>query len=390
MLKIIAADEGTTPSRAWVEAAWRAAPNIHPTWWREHLGITHSKLICDVRGGLADDLPHGVNVLLTEGQHTNVSEGVIKLAVVQDAHAKAYADVVLWQPPEGADDAMRLAACIALEVRVMRGESVAYGVSDAWLGSPMQTCSLSDWLAIAAQAAEQVWGRKKRPALRAFVLNFDVLNTAPLFYPSSTHKGQQVPLLEQAVQMGLWVLAEPVRLPDDTAQTQALQALSTLAEAEAELHKALHGQWPHMQGKPVFAVLPYLQQSSTPWYHPLDAAVWRQHIWPQMDAMFTMQNDAHYAAWHRAWHALLPYLNTIAAIAAHRAIESVMENQAQVLSAEFASHPLMHQHIALCASVPGVGGVVVPETLNTKALCALPDMPDIWPFFTNSAHHATR
>jgi hypothetical protein len=360
---------------------------LHPSWWRENLGFTHSKFIYDARAGFAAPLPQGINVVLTNGHAAPLAEGVVHVAVLEDYTTPVPADVRLWQPPVQATDEECIAALVVLETHVMHGAYVAYGLADFTLGSPTQRRSLQAWLGFAERAAEHVWGRKKRPALRALLVSFDVMATAPLFYPSSENKGQSVPLLEHAAQLGLWVMAEPCWPTHETAQTKALQTLARVAEAEIAVHQALQGQWPHISGKPLFAVLPFLQRGAAPWQHPTEARVWRHTVWPMLVQAFIgvapQLPVAIYTAWQEAWACLVPQLEDLAACAATTRIEACIVQQAQALPADLKQHPLTLQHGAVCAAVPGIGGVVVPPLLACALLHSLPDIADIGPFFAH-------
>lgn len=381
MLKIIEAQPSSNPSRAWVEAAWRENPAISPSWWRENLGFTHSKFICDARDAAEVTLPEGVNVVLSGGQDLALPEGIVQLAMVSDATQPCAADVVLWQPPVAADDATCIAAFTVLEQRVRMGELVAYGLDEPLLGHMGQLRPLHAWLALAEQAAEAVWGRKKRPALRVLYTRVDALATAPLLWPSTLLKGQTVPLLEHAVHLGLWVLALPCSRQRGEAPHHALAALAQVAEAEVALHAELQGQWPHVAGQPVFMVLPALQQGHAPWRHPVHAVQWQRSAWPALqNAMQSLEGEAA-QIWRENWQVLHPLVPDLANSAAAQALPLLMRARQQHLPKPFWGLGMEAQHLMLCVAMPGVGGVVVAEDVDTRPVLGVADCPDIGGFF---------
>jgi hypothetical protein len=380
MLKIIAADAAPPPTRAWAEDAWRQNPNLHPSWWRENLGFTHSKLIVDARHGVALPLPAGVNCVLTAGQTGAWAEGVLRVAVCSALHTPLHADVVVWQPAYPCTTAQAVAALVWLEEQVRQGVLAAYGVAEPLLGTPQQMFALHEWLAFAAEAAAQVWGRPKRPMLRVLLVPFDVFNTAPLFYPSSLYKEARVALLEHAAALSLWVIADPT--PLGIPSPAALQALEAVAHAEATLHDALQGQWPHVQGQPVFAVLPALQQGVAPWQHTTAVDAWQRQVWPIMRDTFSSLGTPQAKALLQAWHEAMPFLHALADAAASTQISHILAQQKQHLAAEFQQQGLVHQQLAVCAAVAGVGGVVFDAVHDLTPLQKMPDIADIGPFFT--------
>ena len=381
MLKIIEAQPSSNPSRAWVEAAWRENPAISPSWWRENLGFTHSKFMCDARDAADIMLPEGLNVVLTRGQALSLPEGIVQVAVVSAATQPCAADVVLWQPSVAADDATCIEAFTALEQRVRKGELVAYGLDEPLLGHIGQLRPLHAWLALAEQAAEAVWGRKKRPALRVLYTRVDALATAPLLWPSSLLKGQTVPLLEHAVHLGLWVLALPCSGQGGEAPHHALAALAQVAEAEVALHAELQGQWPHVAGQPVFMVLPTLQQGQAPWRHPVHAVQWQRSAWPALqNAMKNLEGEAA-QIWRENWQVLHPLVPDLANSAAAQALPWLMRARQQHLPQPFWGLEMDAQHLMLCAAMPGVGGVVVAEAVDTRPMLGVADCPDIGGFF---------
>jgi hypothetical protein len=382
MLKIIEAEATATPSRQWAEAAWRANPRIAPNWWRENLGFTHSKVVLDAREAPSTALPEGVNVVLTAGAPGAWAAGVICVAVTPNPTA-AQAQVVLWQVPDQVTPQEATEQLLRLEQRVSSGEIEAYGVADDTLGTAAQRWGLNTWLSLAATAAEAVWGRKKRPALKALLVPFDGVASAPLLLPSTELKGQSVPLLEQAAHLNIWVLAHPMGLKPVMAPAEVLQALTDLAQAEVQLHVGLKGQWPHIMGQPVFSVLQPLQHGQAPWPHPCMVKPWQNLAWPALTQAFhTYGTTPAGAAWVAAWQRVYPLMTTLAHAASRTTVEALMHQRLGHALPVTAGLDVTHSHIHLLGSVPGIGGVVVPIGCDVQALLSVPDIADVGGFFS--------
>jgi hypothetical protein len=374
VLTIIDANATPSPSRAYAEAAWRANPSISPSWWRENLGYTHSKLAYDGRAvRLAPRaLEQGVNLVLATPatMPQGAPDGVVTLLQSAELHAPAE---VLLLPTAGFDDDALLAALVVLERRVANGTLQAYGVADEGLASPRPPRPLHQLLALATQAAEQAWGRKKRPSLRVVLAPLDVLDWQLLLTPNTRHKDEAVSALELAARLGLWVLVAPRVQPTATASAAALAALTTLAEAEARLHQQLRGQWPHVAGQPLFSALKLLQAGHAPWPTPAMASVWRTEVWPQLRQQWALWPEA--SPLLAQWQVTLPWVAELAAAAAAPlAAQAIAQWQ---LPAPWAALSATLQQLAVLASVPGVGAVLTPPTADIGPLLSLPDYPDV-------------
>jgi hypothetical protein len=369
-------DENATPhpSRAFAEAAWRQAPQLSPSWWRENLGLTHSKIVLDGRQALvpAAAWPFGVNVVLAtpETQPPHLPAGVT--ALIETPEVQTPADFLLYRPATLQEEAV-LADLHVLETRVAQGTLQAYGLATDDLASPTPMRPLHDWLTLAATAAEQAWGRKKRPALKILLAPLDVLDWTLLCAHTTQHRETAVSPLELAARLGLWVLVAPRAVPGTTASPLSLQALGLLAEAEATWHAQQQGQWPHLAGQPVFSVLKLLQAGQPPWPTPQAAALWQQQVWPPLAKV--LANFPNASPLRAQWYATLPYVPELARAAAAPVVLAALQRLA--LPAPWAALPPELQQVALLASVPGVGAVVVPPGLACQPLLALPDYPDI-------------
>ncbi len=377
VLTILSAEALPHPSRSFAEAAWRQNPAIAASWWRENLGFTHSKVVLDARGQAAlPQLPEGVNVLLGSAPWpTSLPEGVVGLLVTPNVNAPA--DIVLLPLTEAMQTHELLAALTELEQRVMQGTLQAYGVAAPCVAEPDTRWPLHAVLAVAQQAAMAAWGRPKRPAIRVLLAPLDVLDLSLLFNANTLHKEARVSPLELAARLGWWVLVVPQAQPQATAcastMQAALAALTQVAEAEARLHQTLHGQWPHLAGQPMFMALQALQAGHAPWPTPLIAQRFVRHIWPVLEE--ALQGLPSAEPLRQAWDALLPNLGTLAVAAAALPAQQALQRLA--LPAPWGALPPMAQQVALLASIPGVGGVLVPPTLDTTPLLALPDIADV-------------
>lgn len=382
MLTIIDANATPSPSRAYAEAAWRANPQISPSWWRENLGYTHSKLAYDGRSvRLAPRLvAQGVNLAVATPATAPLGAPAGVVSLLQSADPHTPATVLLLPTTEVTDEAL-LAALVVLEQRVANGTLQAYGVADEGLASRIPLRPLHQLLALATQAAEQVWGRKKRANLRVLLAPLDVLDWHLLLSPTTKHKDEPVSTLELATRLGLWVLVAPRVHPSATASAAALAALATLAEAEARVHQQLQGQWPHVAGQPLFSVLKLLQAGQPPWRTPAVAAAWRADVWPLL--------RQHWAQWPEAspllaqWQAILPLIPELAAAAAAPLAQQAL--QQWHLPAPWGSLSPTLQQLAVLASVPGVGAVLTPATIDVAPLMGLPDYPDVGALLTQPA-----
>ena len=355
-------------SRAFVEAAWRNNPAISPSWWRESLGYSHSKVI-----SAATALPAGVNAQLITKSSVN-QPGIVQWGCGPHP-AETFGDIFIWQPAQPFNPTSVTTAFQQLERHVLQGRIAGYGIAF----NHQITQPLHEWLNLAATAAEQIHQRKKRSALRALLCTADVLHLDILFTPSTHYKQNPVPLLELAARLGLWVTVQPTVWPSDAPPPPtAAAALIQLAEAEQALHQQLQGQWPHQQGKPLFAVLPALLQGQAPWPTPQSATLWLHDVWPSLQtALRELPTSPARETYLHAWQQALPHVETLALHAGQQAALRAMTQLAPKLPATMQSLTPQQQHAMLLAALPGVSSVLTPNSVDVTPLLALPDIPDI-------------
>jgi len=135
----------------------------------------------------------------------------------------------------------------------------------------------------------------------------------------------------------------------------------------------------------LFAVLPALQQGRPPWLHPTEAQAWLGHAWPALEAVLEDFGTPEGLHWAACWRALAPEVQILAQQAGAAAGQAVLVQRAAFLPSPLAGISGELRHIAVCAAVPGVGGVVVPMGLDIRPLHPLADVADIGPFFTGAA-----
>lgn len=384
-----AADDPRSASKRYADALWQAHPRTSPDWWREAHGHTVGKLALDWRDSLSapQALQQGCNLVLASAQswpqvHATLQahpqpEACVSLLFQPDAALPAVLpNVLVWSPPSLPDTATRQATLTRLEDAVRQGHLEAYGVLFPASGS----LPLHNWLEEAATAAQTVWSRKKRPALRWLALEQDLLNLDHLTAPGTRHRDEAVSTLELAARLGLAAVVLPQVLPAAAEPPPAaLQALVALAQTEAALNEALGG-WPHVDNKPLFSVLAALGKGYTPWPTPYVWQAWHAQVWPQVHRVWQGWQGSCgqlVQAYRHAWQGLLPH----GASLAHAAAQPVL---AQVLANLRPRVPKAWQHaddavllLTLLTALPAVTAVAVPCLPSLALLRDAPGLPDV-------------
>lgn len=166
-------------------------------------------------------------------------------------------------------------AFVFLEEKVKEGVIGFYGVSSNSLGvvkDQHDHIDLSRLFEAAQTAAQQVWGRKKRPAFRCVQLPINLMELGALHAENNTAKtfegDEAVSVLELASRMHLTVLANrPLnafpgsggvfRLAEglhETDRENVERLFDAVKESETALHKVLDG-WPQVDGSPLFSFM---------------------------------------------------------------------------------------------------------------------------------------
>ena len=235
--RIEIADRGVTAlgetTKGYADSCWQEQPTISPDAWRLWEGLTVNKAAFFVtRQHTLQDLAGAYEVgmnwwCIAPGAEAIVAdffskqEAIVRQQIVvtllwawQPEEAMPALDgsdaVLLVWPEEGGDVVSLADAFTELESAVQTGALVAYGFAcEALGGMSLQSTdfSFSDVYIIAQQAAEKVWQRKKRPALRLLGVPLNVLELQAIYAPYMEHKGVAVSVLEWAVHMNIGVLA---------------------------------------------------------------------------------------------------------------------------------------------------------------------------------------
>ncbi len=366
----------TPPTRLYAENRWRDNPGLHPTWWREVLGLTASKFTLDWRHqiGDAEALLAGVNALLLSAPTLPHARACAANAGLDWDHLVSLLvvdHVVVGQTPPATAVFVEASAAtfddyVAAEQGVRDGLYVFYGLmcrADTPLGPLRDT---------AARAAAQVWGRAKRPALRAAAFPFDLASPAALLAPLQPHKEEHLSLLELGARLGWYMLALPTVWPSQADRLgDALAALGALAQAEQQVMQVLGG-WPHHHGRPVFSVLDHLRHGTPPWPTPLAGQLWHTSVFPHLEEVFQQVLANHPAV--RA-----PYCEALAQLGPHTPLLALAPHMAPL----GLNTPAADAHMAaLLAAVPGLSGVTLPSWTPFAHLTTHPDPADIAPWFT--------
>ncbi len=386
VLTIIDSPE-TSPTRAYAERCWQNDPRIHPAWWREILGMTAAKLVLDWRHSVytPECLCDGFNTLLLrpttlplaadaiEDNGLNWHE-IVTLLVV-DAWPEKFdvwptALVLDVSPYRTPDEAMPF--IVAAETAVRDGLIAFYGVAHPDLSSPHPIWPLHIWITAAEEAAQQVWGRKKRSGLRMVLLMLDMAHPSALLMPTTQHKHETVSTMELAARLGWYVLAAPGAWFIPALMEHPLSALCALAEAETQLIQKLGG-WPQTSGKPWFSGLRALQLGQTPWPTYAAGLAWQYHVFPNLFnylEQLTTTFPAHYSV-------IQNYRQCLSAIAPHAPFLGGLH--ALTRHPYFAPYP--HDNLLLAqtlAATPGVGGTLIPQIEFFTNMKYINDLPDVY------------
>lgn len=387
-----AEDDSRSPSKIYADACWAANPRLSPTWWSEALGHTVGKLALDWRTRVHQ--PHylatGCNLVLaspqtwpqtcTELAAAPAPQSFVTILVTPHPgvpNALPSPHFLVWQPQSGPDASQ--SELQALEGLVKSGEIEAYGLQLAdSIAHPLHL-----WLDAAAEAANTVYGRRKRPALRLLMAGLDLLDLTLLTAPVTQHKTESVSTLELAARLALPVIITTSLLPDEAAATPpaaALQVLTDVAQAENALNQALGG-WPQQNGQQLFSVLAHLAQGQAPWPTPALWHAWQAHLWPQLQTQWnTLANPAsrslisHYLL---TLGAVQPYGEVLAVAAAQPLLLHFLAGIASRLPQSWQGADSLALATGLLASMPGVTSLALATSFNPAPLQQLGTLPDL-------------
>lgn len=401
MLHIHHADD-VVPSKAYADACWRADPRISPDSWREMLGVTVGKLALDWREEVTQpqELTRGANLILTTpATHAAAAQAVaqymedpaaaVTVLVTPQPHTlpEQPAMFVVWAAPEDVDEAAALAALTQLEQHARSGAILAYGIHHPAMAEAGTPWPLHRWLEIATAAAEAAWGRKKRPALRLLLAEFDLLNPALLTTANTQSlaggKTEVVTPLELAARRGFAVIAVAPAMPSTVPpQPQALAALAAVAQAEQALLNHLGGQWPSQQGRPLFSVLAALTEGASPWPTPHHWQGWLRHVHPRLAAAWgTLSPSPELGslinAYLDAFTPLLPLANHLALTTAQPHIHHILTHLRTHLPTTWQKTPDAALAAAILTSVPGITALAAHPLPTLAPTLHLPVHPDI-------------
>lgn len=378
MLHIHHEESDQTPTKAYADACWAENPRLSPDWWRELLGQTLGKIALDWRKTIANTscLSSGCNLVLATPQTwpqvlLHLTPAVVSV-LVTDNLAQVTQPFPTWLVYQGEERN----ALTQLETWVKEGQLEAYGIV---LGSK----PLHLWLEAAAYAAQTVWGRKKRPALKIVLASMDLLDRALLHDLTTFHKDEPVSALELAARLSLAVIVTPSVLPQEKEpSTEVLQTLTQAAQAEHALHEHLEG-WPTLQNQQLFSLLAPLSLGQAPWPTPQHWQGWKIHLWPQLQTQWqsldNSQNTILITGYLRALQSLLPYGEELSATAAQPLLTHILNTLAPRLPHAWQLQEPLAQNLALLTSIPGIGVVAVAQAFNPSPLQQLGGISDIAP-----------
>lgn len=390
---VIITDDPRAPSKQYADSLWQAHPRISPDWWREALGHTVGKLALDARQPAAvltseHALAEGCNLVVASSATWPLGcKGVASqpqpdafttLLYVEDIVLPQKAPhFVIWSPHDLPDATARQHALAALENAVQQGRIEAYGIHLGAGGS----LPLHQWLEEAATAAQTVWSRKKRPALRWVVVEQDLLNLSHVIHPATLHRDEAVSTLELASRLGLAVLLLPQVLPASAEPSRAaLEALVHVAQTESDLNETLGG-WPHAEGRPLFSVLASLGQGYTPWPTPYVWQAWRAQVWPHVQATWQAladaRQDARMTAYLAALEKLLPYGENLSVAAAQPVLAHVVAGLRSHMPPHWQGQPDIQLVLGVLASLPAVTAVAVADMPPLALLRDAAGLPDV-------------
>jgi hypothetical protein len=226
-------------TKKYADECWAAQPEISPDSWRVWEGLTLGKVTPLISAGtMQEDLDffyaNGMNGwLVTPGGIESVQGWVQSQA--QDVRSRVVLvglwpwrngtdvpsiDPVVWDavmlvwPEESPDMAALLHAFSQLEVAVRNGVLPFYGfAAEGWKlkESALHFLSAGDVLARAREAAQQAWGRRKRPALRLAGVPINLLELGALHHDNTALQNpggeEKAPVLEVLARAGIGVIA---------------------------------------------------------------------------------------------------------------------------------------------------------------------------------------
>lgn len=391
MLHIIGPEEELSPTRAYACQAWKENPHIVPSWWREMLGHTVSKIALDAREHPPrQNLPgQGVNlVLTTPATHAEVAEilrqtgnpqACVSICFTPQPLAAPETTFVLWEAPPETTDAEALATLTGLE---KTGQP--YGLFDPSLTHPATGRPLHRWLELAAEAAMAAHGRRKRPGLRLLAVEIDLLNLAAITVTNTRHKEETVSALELAARLNLAVIGLPLTTPVKAPPPpEALQALMELAAAEQTLHQTLGG-WPVVEDKPLFSVLAQMTQGVPPWPTPHHWKHWERHLWPLMERFLAAQASPQAGDLRQRGQNMGAWGHLLANFAARKALESRLASLAEHVPTSLAEMSAQTRQTVILSTIPGLAALACPPNASIQDIQKERDFPDLGILFTSA------
>lgn len=400
MLHIHHDDDAQHPSKAYADACWAANLSLSPDWWREALGYTVGKLALDWRTAISqpEHLATGSNLILvsvatwpevsallaaTPSPHAYM---VVLITSTLDALPANLPAFVIWQPTSPTPE-NRQQALVQLEDLAKTGQIEAYGIS---MPDPV-THPLHLWLEDAAIAANTVWARRKRPALRLIHGNLDLLDLSLLTEPATLHKTETVSTLELAARLSLTLLITASALPLEAAPTtEALDHLTQIATIEHEINQRLNG-WPSINGQPLFSVLSHLAQGLTPWPNLVIWQSWQAHVWPQLQTQWgelsKQGNTLLIKEYLQILQAFLPYGPSLAAAASAPLAAEIIQKLAPHFPSIWKDTGPATQTYALLTSIPAVTAICLANPFNPQPLHQRPNLADVGAILLEKAPH---
>ncbi|MFZ2587490.1 MAG: hypothetical protein WAZ18_05170 [Alphaproteobacteria bacterium] len=194
--------ESTDPTQTFAHTAWKENPRLSPSSYRSAQGLTLSKLTYDARISLEhwpQAIASGCNIILlsatTAPNLTHKPEGTLAVLETLNPHTIPEGIDILLTPPN--PDAYE-----PLEQAVKDGHILFYGL----------TCTgwedINAHLIMAEAAAHTVWGRRKRPELKALMVPFNLAEQHAAREATTTHGTEPVSPLELAARRSMLVLAD--------------------------------------------------------------------------------------------------------------------------------------------------------------------------------------
>lgn len=372
-----------SPSKLYADTCWATNPRLSPDWWREALGHTVGKLALDWRTHITqpEHLLTGCNLVLASDttwpavaaalNRTPAADAYVTILITPDPHRlpPPHPRLLVWNAPDTTPE-HRLTTLIHLENKVKNGDIEAYGIVPG--NHPLHL-----WLEEAAESAQTVYQRRKRPALRLLVAPFDLLDLTLLTHENTTHKSEPVSTLELAARLGLAVIALAPSLPQEAEIPESIQVLTSAAEAENTLNHTLGG-WPQIHGQPLFSLLAHLAHGQTPWPTPHHWHNWLTHVWPTLQTHWhSLPPSPAITTYLAALTNLLPHGSVLALASAQPHLYKVLEDLHPRFPAPYQSQSPLTQALALLSSIPGLTAVAPGVPFNPNPLQQFPNLPDV-------------